>query len=54
MYATIKRHGHHGLPVGLAVEVLREIDVKTVFIRTARVAKAIPKDDLNFLKVSKK
>ena len=50
MYATIKRHGHHGLPVGLAVEVVREIDSDTVFIRSPRVAKAIAKNDLNFLK----
>lgn len=50
MVVTIKRHGHHNLPVGLAVEVVREIDEYTVFIKSPQVAKAIPKSDLNFIK----
>lgn len=48
---TIKRHGHHNLPVGLAVEVMHDIDDKTVFIKSPQVSKAIPKADLKFTKV---
>ena len=50
---TIKRQGHHGLPVGLVVNVVREVDEKTVFITSPQVSKAIAKDDLNFTKGSK-
>ena len=50
---TIKRQGHHGLPVGLVVNVVREVDEKTVFITSPQVSKAIAKDDLNFIKGSK-
>ncbi|WP_193755614.1 hypothetical protein [Psychromonas sp. psych-6C06] len=50
---TIKRHGHHNLPAGLVVEVMREIDAETVFIKTAQVSKAIPKSDLKYTKGNK-
>ena len=52
MIVTIKRHGHHNLPVGLVVEVVREIDEYTVFIKSPQVSKAIPKSDLKFIKGS--
>lgn len=38
-----------GLPVGLQVEVMHEIDDETVFIRTPQISKSIPKYDLTFL-----
>lgn len=47
---TIKTHGHHNLPYGLVVEVMHNIDDKTVFIKTPQVSKAIPKADLKFTK----
>lgn len=49
MRAQIKCTGHHNLPVGLIVEVVRKVDDLTVFIRSSQVSKTMLKFDLNFI-----
>jgi len=40
-------------PMGLIVDVIREIDQYTLYVKSREVARAIPKSDVNIIKETK-